>query len=215
MCHVEEALAEFRNHHPNAISHIKRLGADIGPSDLVPSAISTPLSSLLHTHSMTTHGEDIVLEEGEIVQEGQDEQAVPLPIPPCTTSPLPTIPLLSILEWIEGNGPRQEVIMAALMRIRNTTFNHTFSENAANIDRVMVLGCQLVAKTSPGENHTNSIILELGCIQPPGTHPPTISSTTNTGSMATTATTAVREDKWSGESMASQSDTSQWCGTRG
>ena len=111
---------------------------------------------------MTDHGKNVVLEEGEVIKASQVKQAIPLPIPPCATPPIPTIPLFSISEWIEGDGPRQEAIMAALMRIHNMTFNYTFSENAADIDRVMVLGCQLMAKASSGEDHTDSIILELG-----------------------------------------------------
>ena len=66
---------------------------------------------------MSYHGEDTVREEGEIVEEGQVEQTIPLPIPPRATPPVPTIPLFSISEWIEGNGPRQEAIMSALMPI--------------------------------------------------------------------------------------------------
>ena len=164
---------------------------------------------------MTNHGENIVLEEGEVIKARQDKQAIPLPIPPCATPPLPTVPFLSILEQIEGDGARQEAIMATLMQIRNTTFKHMFSENATNINRVTVLGRQLMAKTSPGEDHTDSIILELSRIWPPGTRPPTIGSTTNTGMTTTSATTTICEDEWSGGSMASRLDTSQWCGACG
>ena len=66
---------------------------------------------------MSQHGADIVREEGEVIEEGQGKQVVPLPIPPRATPPVPTIPLFSISERIEGDGPRQEAIMAALMRI--------------------------------------------------------------------------------------------------
>ena len=66
---------------------------------------------------MSHHGEDIVLEEGEVIEAGQVEQAIPLPIPPRATPPVSTIPLFSISERIEGNSPRQEAIMSALMWI--------------------------------------------------------------------------------------------------
>ena len=166
MGNAEGAIAEFRNHNPDAVSHIKQL-RDSDTSNIAShsSHSSLPTSSSF----MTNHGENIVLEEGEVIKARQDKQAILLPIPPHTTPPIPTIPLFSISERIEGDGPRQEAIMAALMQIRNTMFDYTFSENAADIDRVMVLGCQLVAETSPGEDHTNSIILELSCIWPPGT----------------------------------------------
>ena len=114
---------------------------------------------------MSNHGEDAVCEEGEIVEAGQVEQVVPLPIPPRATPPVPTIPLFSILEWIEGDGPQQEAIMSTLMWIRNTTFDHIFAENAADIDRVMVLGCWPMAEAMPGEDATDSVILELSHIQ--------------------------------------------------
>ena len=71
--------------------------------------------SILLLHSMTNHGEDVVLEEGKVIETGQVKQALPLPIPPRVTPPIPTIPFLSVLEWIEGSGPRQEAIMATLM----------------------------------------------------------------------------------------------------
>ena len=64
---------------------------------------------------MPNHSEDIVLEEGEVIEASQVEQAIPLPIPPHATPPLPTVPFLSILDWIEGSSPRQEAIMATLM----------------------------------------------------------------------------------------------------
>ena len=64
---------------------------------------------------MSHHGEDIVHEEGEIIEAGQGKQVVPLPIPPHVTPPVPVIPLFSISEQIEGKGPRQEAIMATLM----------------------------------------------------------------------------------------------------
>ena len=114
MGHTEEALAEFKCHNPNAISHIKRLNKEMTSLGLfTPTTISTPLPTLLR--SMTTHGEDIVLEEGEVVEAGQDKQAIPLPIPPHVTPPIPTVPFLSVSEQIEGNGPWQEAIMATLM----------------------------------------------------------------------------------------------------
>ena len=47
---------------------------------------------------MTDHGENIVLEEGEVVEAGQNKQAIPLPIPPHATPPVPVIPFLSISE---------------------------------------------------------------------------------------------------------------------
>ena len=124
---------------------------------------------------MSNHGENNVHKEGEIIEEGQSEQAIPLPIPPCTTPPVPTVPFLSVSEWIEGNSPRQEAIMAALMHVCATTLNYTFGENATDINRIMVLGCWPVAETLPGQEATDSIILELNGIWPPGTHPPTIS----------------------------------------
>ena len=92
--------------------------------------------------------------------------------------------------------------MAMLMQIRNTMFDHTFTENAADINRVMVLGCQLVAEATPGEDSTNGVILELGHIHPAGTHSPAVHNFTNTGLMTSTATTAIHEDEWSSESMA-------------
>ena len=105
--------------------------------------------------------------------------------------------------------------MAALMQIRNTTFDHSFAENATDIDRVMVLGRQPMAETSPGEDTTDRVILELGRIWPPGTRPPSIVHSTDTGTTTTAATTTVRTDERSSESMASQSDTSQRRGARG
>ena len=66
---------------------------------------------------MSSQGENPVHEEGEIVKEGQVEQTLPLPIPPCTTPPVSTVPLFSISERIEGDSPRQEAIMSTLMRI--------------------------------------------------------------------------------------------------
>ena len=164
---------------------------------------------------MSQHGENNVHEEGEIVEAGQDEQTIPLPVPPRATPPVPTVPLFSISERIEGNGPRHEAIMSALMRIRNTTFDHSFAENAADIDRVMVLGHQPMAETSTGEAATDSVILELGRIRPPGTRPPSIVHSTDTGTTTTAATTAIRTDEQSSESVATRSDTSQRRGTRG
>ena len=109
------AIAEFQNHNPDAISHIKWLrGNDTSPSIAPHPPHFTSSSSLSF---MTNHGEDIVLKEGEVVEASQDKQVVPLPIPPRATPPVPTIPFLSISEWVEGDGPRQEAIMAALMRI--------------------------------------------------------------------------------------------------
>ena len=113
MGNTEEAIAEFQNCNPNAVSHIKRLR----DNDELPTITLHPPHFTTSSSFMTDHGEDIVLEEGEVVKTGQVEQAVPLPIPPCTTPPVPTIPLLSISEWIEGDGPRQEAIMATLMQI--------------------------------------------------------------------------------------------------
>ena len=182
MDHAREAIAEFRNHNPDAVSHIKKLGSD---EELVNPTSSFPF--VTSATSMSNHGEDTVCEEGEVIETSQVEQTVPLPIPPRATPPVPTVPLFSISEQIEGNGPRQEAIMSALMRIWNTTFDHTFAENAADIDRVMVLGHQPMAETSTGEAATDSVILELGCIRPPGTCPPSVHHTTDT----TTMTTAV------------------------
>ena len=164
---------------------------------------------------MSNHGEDVVCEEGKIIEAGQVEQTVPLPIPPRVTPPVPTIPFFSISERIEGDGPWQEAIMSTLMRIQNTTFDHTFAENAADIDRVMVLGHQPVAETAPGEDTADSIILELSRIWPPGTHPPSISHITDTSTTTTAATTTICMDERSSESVASRSDMSQWCGACG
>ena len=152
---------------------------------------------------MSNHGENTVREEGEIVEAGQVEQVIPLPVPPCATPPVPTIPLFSILERIEGDGPWQEAIMSALMRIQNTTFDHTFAENAADIDRVMVLGRRPVAEASPGEAATDSVILELGRIRQPGTRPPSVIHSTDTSTTTTATTTTICTDEWSSESMAS------------
>ena len=43
---------------------------------------------------MSQHGENTVHEGGGIIEEGQVEQAIPLPVPPRTTPPVPTIPLV-------------------------------------------------------------------------------------------------------------------------
>ena len=205
MEHATEAIAEFRNRNPDAISHIKRFRSD---EEQTTPISSIPFISSIITH-MSQHGENTVHKEGKTIEEGQNKQVVPLPIPPCVTPPVPVIPLFSISEQIEGEGPRQEAIMAALMQICNTTFDHTFAENATDIDRVMVLGCQPMAKASPGEGNTDSIILELSHIWPPGTRPPSICHATDTSVTTTTATTTVHEDEWSSKSMAPQSDMSQ------
>ena len=210
MDHAVEAIAEFRNRNPDAISHIKELRGDKEPhhpTSSLPFVTSTPF--------MSNHGEDTIREEGKVIETSQVEQTVPLPIPPRTTPPLPANTFLSILEQIEGDGPWQEAIMSTLMQIRNTTFNHTFAENATDIDRVMVLGHQLMAETSSGEGNSNCIILELDHIQPPGTCPPSIRSVTDTGTTTTAATTTIRMDEQSGKSVASRLDTSQQRGAHG
>ena len=111
MGNAEEAMAEFRNCNPNTASHIKRLR----DNNELPNPALDPLHSITSPPLMSNHGEDIILEEGEVVEAGQGKQVVPLPIPPHATPPVPVVPLFSILEWIEGEGPRQEAIMAALM----------------------------------------------------------------------------------------------------
>ena len=164
---------------------------------------------------MSNHGENTVCEEGEIIETSQVKQTVPLPIPPHATPPLPANTLLSISERIEGDGPWQEAIMSTLMRIRNTMFDYTFAKNATDIDRVMVLGCQPMAETLPGEDTADSVILELNRIQPPGTRPPSICHTPITSAATTTAATTIHTDERSSESVASRSDTSQRHGACG
>ena len=89
MGHTEEAIAEFRNRNPNAVSHIKRLR----DNDEFPNSMSSPCHPSISSYFMSDHGEDTIHEEGEIVKAGQDEQTLPLPIPPHATPPVPTIPL--------------------------------------------------------------------------------------------------------------------------
>ena len=128
MEHATEAIAEFRNCNPDAVSHIKRLRSDREQTNP-----TSPLPFVIPITHMSHHGENTVHEEGEIVKERQSEQAIPLPIPPHVTPPVPTVPLFSISEWIEGDGPRQEAIMSALMRIRNTTFDYTFVTSTTDV----------------------------------------------------------------------------------
>ena len=108
MEHATEAIAEFRNRNPDAISHIKGLRSDGEGANPLS---SIPFVSSIIAH-MSQHGENAVRKEGEVIEEGQDKQVVPLPIPPHATPPVPTIPLFSISERIEGDGPWQEAIMS-------------------------------------------------------------------------------------------------------
>ena len=180
MEHSAEAIAEFKQLNPNAISHIKSITGDTVALNLrTPhSSLSPVLSSIIC--SMSSHGEEATVpispqtkmvplirpdEPFGIASDDSSEEAqAPLPILPCETPPLSAAsqlhPLLATVGPLEA---RQRATLAALLRIWATASVVTggnSNNDIVDIDQIFTISSQPIP-TEATEDHPNPTVLEL------------------------------------------------------